>query len=97
VIATVHAARAAGPLKFAGPGPTTISPEEAAIRPDPAQHLEEAVVLLQEIEARDFYGKTSADFGTGVHQRIKVLSDDARIRVHVSFVQARAATQGATD
>lgn len=57
------------------PGPTVMSDEEKAIRADPAQGVEHAVILLEESERNDDLGTVTE---TRFHLRAKILSSEGR-------------------
>lgn len=57
------------------PGPTVMSPDEQAIREDPAAGIEHAVILLEETVRNENLG---IEMKTRHHARIKILSNEAR-------------------
>src|SRR5262245_44531414 len=66
-----------------GPGPTTISPEEAALGPDPARGIEHGLILLEECAFDDDYGQaTKIQF----HRRSKILSNEGRDLANVEIL-----------
>lgn len=57
------------------PGPVAMTDEEKAIRPEPARGVEHGVILVEEVDRNDNYGRGTQ---LAFHLRAKILSNEAR-------------------